>query len=91
MMFYNSEVFVARHNNYLGVMAQALEGDCVELTMADAAEWIGLPSLNEKQKQAVHAFLEEKDVSLASLEFSNFQLHAIYLLQAIDTPPSGKL
>ena len=45
------------HNNYSGVMAQALEGDCVELAMAYTAEWIGLPSLNEKQKEASCACL----------------------------------
>ena len=30
--------------------------------MAYTAEWIGLPSLNKKQKQAVRAFLDGKDV-----------------------------
>ena len=48
----NSKVFMPQHN-YLGVMVQALEGDCIELAMVYTAEWIGLPSLNEKQKQAV--------------------------------------
>ena len=36
---------------------QALEGDCVELAMAYTAEQIGLPSLNEKQKEASCACL----------------------------------
>ena len=36
--------------------------------MAYAAERIGLPSLNEKQKQAVRAFLGGKDVLSAYLQ-----------------------
>ena len=43
-------------------MAQALEGNCIELAMTYTAERIGLPSLNEKQKQAVCAFFDGKDV-----------------------------
>ena len=42
-------------------LPQAL-GYRVELAMAYAAEWIGLLSLNEKQKQAVRAFLHAKYV-----------------------------
>ena len=44
---------------------QALEGNRVELAMAYAAERIGLPSLNEKQKQAVRACLDGKDVCVS--------------------------
>ena len=39
-----------------------MEGDRVEQAMRYAAERIGIPSLNEKQKEAVRAFVGGKDV-----------------------------
>ena len=48
-------------------MAQALEGNRVELAMAYAAKRVGLPSLNEKQKEAVRACLDGKDVFVSLL------------------------
>ena len=46
-----------------------MEGDRVEQAMRYAAERIGIPSLNEKQKEAVRAFVAQR--------FSVFVVHRL--------------
>ena len=72
--------------------------------MAYAAERIGLPSLNEKQKQAVRPFLDGKDVCQLTYRIWEVSLLPEYtvhvrlshkqpvkLRRAINTPPTAKL
>lgn len=43
-------------------MAMDVDGDRTDLALSYAAERLGLPSLNEKQKEAVRTFFTGKDV-----------------------------
>lgn len=39
-----------------------MEGDRTKLSMAYAARWLGVPNLSTRQKQAVRAFFDGKDM-----------------------------
>ena len=51
-------------NRYIASTTTAtdVDGDCTDLALCYAAERLGLPSLNEKQKEAVRTFVTGKDV-----------------------------
>ena len=66
MMF--SKVFVVRRNNYSGVMAQGLEGNCVELRshgVCSRADWASkLEREINRSKLCVPSWMERMSVSL---------------------------